>query len=128
MDHLVLTQFADRSWCRGIVFQRGAFSTVNDDSSCIYQVVPRAFDDEATSAFADVRRALDATGVSVSDVSVQRDMAGSAVRVEFSLRAGAFDRFSYVFEPGAPLPEEMPGEVDYTRLDADWYFEWEDWN
>jgi len=125
---LEVTQFADRDWCRGIDYAAGSHSTVTDDSGCLFGATPATFDDASLAAFKDVRDTLDATGVAVSDVTVWRDASGIVTKVEFTLRAGMFDRFSYVFEPGAPLPEEMPHEEEYTRIDPDWYFWWEDWN
>ena len=94
----------------------------------VTELVARGFDDASSAASPGIRDLLDASGVSFSDVHAYRDDAGNVTRFEFTLRAGAFDRFSYVYDPGAPLPEELPGELEYWRIDADWYFVWEDWN
>jgi hypothetical protein len=88
-----------------------------------------AFESEAEAAFRQVREALDATGVNIGAVNYSEFNAdGSLAYASFGIHAGDFDRFAYIYDPGGALPESFPHEFEYTRINPDWYFEWEDWN
>jgi hypothetical protein len=47
---------------------------------------------------------------------------------EFGFVSGFYRGF-YVYSPGyRELPEDIPHEREYKRINSDWYYYWEDWN
>ncbi len=125
LEDFRVRSFHDLDWCKGLHYERGAFTTILDDSGCLFDEDRAEFDDQAWDDFAEVRRILGNTGVPVRTMSSWQ--RGCGTEWQFHVAGGAFDRFSYVYCRNGPLPEE-PGDSVIIRVDDDWYFESEDWN
>ncbi len=126
LEELGVTHWRDQDWCTDFVDRAGHFLRSDEPDNCnpLGDAVS-AFSDEATADFDRIRSALVASGVSV--VEVYRPSADPRTTI-FDLRAGAFDRFSYVHDPGYQPQENLENEWVATPIDEDWYFVWEDWN
>ena len=129
-EQLRVEAYRNQDWCRNIAYSRGRFSN-NLESTCnLFAGSPVGFTASADADFASVAGALDAGGVWVYNVwGVRYDATGRLNHAEFDLIPAPweFSRWSYVYDPGHPLPQGMPNEDVYTRIDSDWYFHWEDW-
>src|SRR5262245_21899051 len=133
LEELGVRGFRNQDWCRFIDYPRGAFTNLpdgdNSDTCNLFDGKGLAFDNAAKADFERVRGTLDQTGVHGDWVlNVTYDGAGQLKGAEFAVQGDAFDRWTYVYEPGGAVPEDMPGEEEYTPINADWYFWWEDWN
>lgn len=133
LEDLRVTGFRDQDWCRFIDYPRGAFTTKPDGSDAgacnLFSGPALPFDHQAEADFQTVRRALSDAGMRGKWVTwVQFDAGGRIKSAQFDVNGGAFDRWTYVFDRGGPMPESMPAEEVYTPINDDWYFWWEDWN
>jgi hypothetical protein len=124
--------FRDQDWCRNISYSAGSFSSNFESTTCnyLFDDQPAAFTGAANSDFARVEDAFNESGVWVYCVGqIEYDGNGRLTRAEFAL-VGApwdFNRWSYWYDPGHPMPEDMAHERIYTRIDSNWFFQWEDW-
>jgi hypothetical protein len=123
--------FEDLGWCSFLDASIGQYADVDEDeemTSCDVNGVAEPFDPDAQAVFDRIRDRLDATGLSVSTVVADVASDGTLMRATFSVAAGMYDRWYYVYEPGGELPEDMEAELRSVRIDANWYWQWEDWN
>jgi hypothetical protein len=130
LEQMQVQQFRNQDWCRNITYAGGSFSNSLEDTCNVFGAQPHDFTPEANAALARVADALNASGVWVYFVlQVEYDDAGRLTHAEFDLAEAPwrFDRWSYVYAPGEPLPPDMPNDEIYTRIDSDWYYHWGDW-
>ena len=133
IEALHVTGFRDQDWCRYLTYPRGSFSyteRADEMDNCLFEGNGRPFDDDATRDFQAVSDALEKTHLTVQIAdSIEFDTAGHVATATFDLESAGFTGYwRYIYAPGAPLPEDSVGELQNTRIDADWYFQWEDWN
>lgn len=133
LEALRVRGFRNQDWCRFIDYPRGAFTNLpagDDSGTCnLFDGKALAFDDAAKADFDEVRQALDASGVLGNWVLyITYDADGRLNGADFAVQGGAFDRWTYVYDPGGAVPEEIPNEEEYDVINDDWYFKWEDWN
>jgi hypothetical protein len=102
----------------------------NLDTCNLFEGSAQPFDGEANRDFRIVADALAKTHLTVQIAdNIEFDAEGKVATATFELEsAGLSGYWRYIYEPGAPLPEDMEGELQNTRIDADRYFQWEDWN
>jgi len=126
VDALGVTDWRDDDWCRDFVYRGGHFMRSDDPEACSpLDAAAQPFNAAAQADFDRIDQALREAHVPIREVyraSLPSD------ELIFDLRAGSFDRFSYVYDPGYSMPETIEGEWIPTAIDADWYFVWEDWN
>jgi hypothetical protein len=130
LEDLHAEAYRNQDWCRNISYSGGAFSNNSESSTCnLFDEPPADFTAAANTDFARIEDALNRSGVWVYAVRQIAYENGRMTHAEFDLVAAPweFDRWSYIYDPGGPLPEGMENEEVYTRIDADWYFHWEDW-
>jgi hypothetical protein len=133
LEEVRVRGFRNQDWCRFIDYPRGAFTNLpsgDDSDTCnLFDGKALAFDDAAKADFDRVRQELDASGVHGDWVlNVTYNAGGQLNGAEFAVQGGAFDRWSYVYDPGGTMPEDIPDEEEYAPINGDWYFWWEDWN
>ena len=97
------------------------------DTCNLFLGIPRRFDELAQTDFATVAETIGTTGVELYYLSdLTYDSEHKLSYVEFHLAAGPY---TYIYSPGyTALPEDMPGEVEHSRINEDWYYMWMDWN
>ena len=129
LARLSVRAYRNQDWCKNIWYQRGKFSQQTDsaDSCNLFEGTPQPFDAQALQDFDSIARALTATGVRLyclSDLRYGPD--GTLAQAKFHLAGG---RYTYVYSPGyKALPEDIPEERKHARINADWFYVWEDWN
>jgi hypothetical protein len=134
IEGLQLTGFRNQDWCRYLTYGRGNFSFTDDpenvDTCNLFEGITQPFDDEAGHDFQTVAEALAKTHLTVQIANyIEFDAHGHVAAATFDLESAGFSGYwRYIYEPGAQVPEDMEGELLNTRIDADWYFQWEDWN
>lgn len=128
---LRVTDYNDRDWCRHLSYKRSEFTTDTEGETGTCNDIdgrPKAFDDSANNDFERLRRALANARVDVRSVWGEFDPDGTATSIVFSVEHLSWDRWYYICEPGAALPDDMENELRSVRINDDWYWQWEDWN
>jgi hypothetical protein len=133
LEELDVTGFRNQDWCRYLTYSRGKFvftDSPDNADTCMFEGNGQPFDDAATRDFQAVSDALGKTDLTVQIADyIEFDAAGHVSTATFDLESAGFSGYwRYIYEPGAPLPEDMESELLSTRIDPDWYFQWEDWN
>ncbi len=128
LERLGVRAFRDQDWCQNILYRDGAFSKSSHPSTCdLFQEQAVAFTDQALRDFQQVASAVRATGVEVYWLNTQLDEEGRVIQAEFAL--SGLGRRTYVYQPAyGKLPDNLPGELEHTAVDSDWYLVEEDWN
>ena len=134
LEHLRVRVFRNQDWCRNILYARGGFTTYNESTTCnLFGAfepdlpIPE-FDATADTDFDAVAEALDETDVNVVMLFAEFGDEGQLTHARFHVESPGWDRWQYVYSPGYGQLDDIPNEIEYTPIDADWYFRWEDWN
>jgi hypothetical protein len=126
IDELGVSEWRDDDWCRDFVYDRGHFMTSDEPDDCNPMGgPPEPFNANAQADFDRVAAAFRDAHVPIREIYRPPVDPGTT---DFDLRAGSFDGFSYVHDPGYPPQENIENEWVATPIDANWYFVWEDWN
>lgn len=132
LEQLKVNGFRNQDWCRFIDYPRGSFSNLLDsDNACnLFNCAPEAFDETASADFERVKKALDDSGISTEIAwAIEYDDAGHVTTAEFDVTAGAFDRFSYLYDRDNTVSKEVtPDTIVTVRINEHWWFMSEDWN
>ena len=124
---LKVKAYRHQDWCQNISYKRGNFSSNLAASTCnLFEDRPTAMNDRAKQDFQVVSNAMATTGVSIHYLSAKYDSSDRLIKAEFNLATSC--RCSYVYQPQYTLPKNMGGEMEFTAINPDWYFVWEDWN
>jgi hypothetical protein len=125
---LKVKDYRNQDWCKNIAYKRGGFSSNLTSTTCnLFDGKPIAMDERAKQDFQTIATAMATTGVGIDRLSANYDSADRLVGATFNL--STICRCSYVYRPSYKrLPENMQGEMEYTAINPDWYFVWEDWN
>lgn len=128
LQALKVKNYRNQDWCKNIEYHRGAFSGNLKSTTCnLLDGKPVAMDDRAEQDFQAIATAMATTGVGIHYLSANYDSADRLVGATFNL--STICRCSYVYRPRYKrIPENMQGEIEYTAINPDWYFVWEDWN
>ena len=127
LEVLKVEDYRNQDWCKNIAYQRGKFSENLESTTCnLFEGQPKPMDDRARQDFQVIARSVAATGVNIDFLSAQYSPAHRLIRADFQL--SGFCRCSYVYSPRYHLPQDLKGEMEFTAINADWYFVWEDWN
>jgi hypothetical protein len=128
LQALKVKNYRNQDWCKNIAYNRGGFSSNLTRTTCnLFDGKPIAMDERAKQDFQTIATAMAKTGVGIDRLSANYDSADRLVGATFNL--STICRCSYVYHPSYQrLPENMQGEMEYTAINPDWYFVWEDWN
>lgn len=128
LQALKVKDYRNQDWCKNIAYKRGAFSNNIMSTTCnLFDGKPIAMDEQAKQDFQTISDAMSTTGVGIHYLSASYDSADRLVGATFNL--STICRCSYVYHPRYDrLPENMQGEMEFTAINPDWYFVWEDWN
>jgi hypothetical protein len=128
LQTLKVKAYRNQDWCKNIAYQRGLFSSNIETSACnLFDGKSIAMDDRAKQDFQTISNAMATTGVNIHFLSAKYDRSNRLIGATFNLSTPC--RCSYIYEPGyTQLPENFKGELEYTAINSDWYFLWEDWN
>jgi hypothetical protein len=114
LEKLKITAYRNQDWCKNIAYQRGKFSNNLRSTTCnLFEGQPQTMDPRAEQDFQEISLRLTAIGASIRYLSAKYD---------------TLCRCSYIYQPGYTLPPNMGGEMEYTAINSNWYFVWEDWN
>jgi hypothetical protein len=128
LEKLGVLEYENLDWCRAISLPQGVWTDPAEGCG-EYMPMPAGDVPYARAAFAAFSDTLDHTGVWVNTIRLTVGAGGKITNAEFHLNGWLFaDNYSYVYDPGYTLPEDMPNELVYKRIDSDWYYFWEDWN
>ena len=128
-EELHLIAYRKQDWCSVLETKSGSFAT-NERETCTYiaTTAPKPFTPEARQELADLAGAVESAFSRVYIIDrVIYSPEGKLTRAEFDFSA-PFSRHSFVYEPGYTLPTDMGGEMQFKRIDENWYYVWEDWN
>jgi hypothetical protein len=124
---LKVKAYRNQDWCQNISYKGGNFSSNLEASTCnLFEDKPVSMNDRAKQDFQAVSNAMATTGVSIHYLSAKYDSSDRLIEAEFNL--STICRCSYVYQPQYTLPNNMGGEMEFTAINPDWYFVWEDWN
>ncbi|WP_310487434.1 hypothetical protein [Chamaesiphon sp. VAR_69_metabat_338] len=128
LQTLKVKNYRNQDWCKNIAYKRGKFSGNLTATTCnLFDGKPIAMDDLAKQDFQTISDVMATTGVGINYLSASYDPADRLVGATFNL--STICRCSYVYRPRYNrLPKNMQGEMEYTAINPDWYFVWEDWN
>lgn len=125
LEQFQVSAYRNQDWCKNIAYEQGKFSD-NLDSTCnLFTGQSQAFTSQAKTDFAQVEKTLKQSKVRLHYLSVDYVPNGKIRRAEFALSSGGN---SYVYEPGYKLPKDVPNELEYSAINQDWYYFWQDWN
>jgi hypothetical protein len=125
---LKVKDYRNQDWCKNVAYQRGKFSSNLESTTCnLFDGTPKPMDQQTLRDFQAIANSMATTSVSIHFLSAQYNSSNQLVKAEFHLATTC--RCSYVYIPQyKQLPENMTGEIEYTAINSDWYFVWEDWN
>jgi hypothetical protein len=127
LQALKVKDYRNQDWCKNIDYQRGGFSSNLTATTCnLFDSKPSVMDDRSQQDFQTIANAMATTGVGINYLSAKYNSSDRLVGATFNLSTVC--RCSYVYQPGYRLPANMKGEMEYTAINSDWYFVWEDWN
>jgi hypothetical protein len=127
LEKLEITAYRNQDWCKNIAYQRGKFSNNLQSTTCnLFKGQPQTMDPRAEQDFQEIALRLTAIGASIRYLSAKYDGSNHLMEAEFHL--DTLCRCSYIYQPGYTLPPNMSSEMEYTAIDPNWYFVWEDWN
>jgi hypothetical protein len=87
------------------------------------------FDDASEKRFTELQGRLEDLPYGVHWIEIEYDSRGALRTAQLSVdTVNPFQRDALVYDPGYDLPVGTPGAVVNHRIDADWYYRWEDWN
>jgi hypothetical protein len=132
LEQLQVRGFRNQDWCQVIDYPRGSFSNLLDaENACnLFTGPATAFDGTASADYERVKKALGDSGVGTFIAwNIEYDDAGHITTAEFDVTAGAFDRFSYLYDRDNTVSkEETPDTIVTEQIDGHWWFMSEDWN
>ncbi|MEQ1502687.1 MAG: hypothetical protein ABMB14_10675 [Myxococcota bacterium] len=120
-----VTQLRDQGWCRGIVYDRGAFATSTNPSTCTVSGAP--IDPTAEQDLSAFAHDLRATGIDLLEVAIGYDPGGAIATVDLWMSVGVLAGAHYAYAPADP-PVSMGSELQVTPLSGGWFLMLEDWN
>jgi hypothetical protein len=128
LQALKVKNYRNQDWCKNIAYKRGNFSGNLTSTTCnLFDGKPISMDERAKQDFQTISNAMATTGVGIHYLSASYDSTDRLVGATFNL--STICRCSYVYRPRyGRLPKNMQGEMEYTAINPDWYFVWEDWN
>jgi hypothetical protein len=126
LQSLKVKAYRNQDWCKNVAYQRGNFSNNLKASTCnLFDGIPIGMDDKSRQDFQTISSAMATTGVNIHFLSAKYDRSDRLIGAEFNLSTPC--RCSYVYQPKFDrLPESMKGEMEYTAINSDWYFVWQD--
>jgi hypothetical protein len=129
LAELQVTEFRDQDWCRNLAYGQGRFSSNNEQVTCnLFNGTGEPFDADADADFKVIADALRATGLTVIIVDSGYDHDGRVESAVFELQSpGLTGYWRYIYRPGERVTDDEYSETRTTPIDADWYFQWEDW-
>jgi hypothetical protein len=115
--------------CIAIGYAEGVFASRPDATICrvLFRSRPERL---TTGALKDVQHVHAAVTNASSKVGTVRDVqyvGGVITRAVFDYSHG-WTRLYLVYEPNYDLPTSVPGEIDYTAIDGNWFAIREDFN
>jgi hypothetical protein len=127
LQNLKVTAYRNQDWCQNVAYTRGKFSGNLKATTCnLFDGTPIPMDARSQQDFQTISNAMATTGVSIHYLSAKYDASDRLIGAEFNL--ATICRCSYIYRPRYRLPENMGGEMEFTAINSDWYFVWEDWN
>jgi hypothetical protein len=122
LDDLGLVAYRNLSWCRNLLYVRGAYSSslASDDACNLFSASPVAFDDQAARDYAKLAGLLGVESATITAVKRWPSEGGAPGRLVFTLSDGS----SVTYAPGYLLPEAEPGKLEPFRIDSNWYYVW----
>ncbi|MFI1995260.1 hypothetical protein [Actinoplanes sp. NPDC020271] len=98
-------------------------------STCTREAGYQLFDDASRAHFAQLRAALKDLPYDVDQVTITYGAGGTLDEAQLAIdTVNPYRLDSIIYHPGYTLPQAKPGELEFQRIDADWYYMWEDWN
>jgi hypothetical protein len=131
LEQLRVSGFRDQDWCQFIDYPRGSFSNLLDfENTCnLFTSPPQAFDETASADFERVKNALRDSGADTVIARIEYDDVGHITIAGFDINAGAFDRFSYLYDRDNTVSKEPnPDTIVTEQINQQWWFMSEDWN
>jgi len=87
------------------------------------------FDNTSEKRFVELKSKLEDLPYDVLWIEVDYGPDGAPRAAELAVdTVNPFRRDSLIYDPGYRLPRDIPGEIINHRIDANWYYRWEDWN
>ncbi|MEA2653769.1 MAG: hypothetical protein QOI37_996 [Chloroflexota bacterium] len=131
LEHLQVRGFRTQDWCQFIDYPPGSFSNLlTAENACnLFASPPKAFDNTASADFGRVKKALSDSGVGIDIAwNIKYDDAGQISAAEFDVTAGAFDRFSYLYDRDKPVSSDGYQPIVFQQINQHWWFLSDDWN
>ncbi|MGK5685313.1 hypothetical protein [Actinoplanes sp. URMC 104] len=124
-DHVRFLRVQD--WCRAYVDARERRANELRETCTLGDGFER-FDDASEQRYRELSDRLDALPYDVDWVQISYRPDGGIRAAQLSVDGiNKFKRDTLVYDPGYTLPEDRPGETVHVRIDADWYYRWDDW-
>ncbi len=123
VQELQVTDFEQSAWCTNLAYERGTFGMLEQDGCARDGTGP--FDAVALADHARLAQAIEASGVEADRIRLATyDGDGDLETAWFALHdANIQDNWEYLLDPnGVELKQDVPGQVDFTQIDGDWWF------
>jgi len=125
-EHVTFLRVQD--WCRAYSDDRERRAN-RLEGTCTIKDGYKLFDDASEKRFVELQRTLEELPYSVNWITIEYGPSGDMRTADLSIdTVNPFRRDSLVYDPGYTLSADIPGGIVSHRIDADWYYLWEDWN
>jgi hypothetical protein len=121
-------EFRNQDWCQNIYYKRGAFSNKPTTSTCnLFDQQALDFDEKAREDFNSVSKSFKTLIGDVAVLESTFDQTGKLQYAEVQMECFSCTILNksaniYVYQPGYKnVPESIPGEIVYTKIDEDWF-------
>lgn len=128
LEQYRVENFRDQEWCKNIVYQRGAFSSNLESSTCnLFNQPATPFDHQAQEDFALIEASLAQIGLSIYIISAQYNQQGQLIEASFEkycrvCLSTIHPRSTYIYHPNHNVPEEnIPNQIRTLPINQDWY-------
>jgi hypothetical protein len=122
--------YRNQDWCKNIYYGKGKFSNNNKQSTCnLFTGQAEEFNEQANIDFQIIGKALRTINLNILYFDIKYDENNNIKYAEFNIDCLKCSRDSFVYSFNyTNLPENQGKELQYLKINNNWYYLTEDWN
>jgi hypothetical protein len=125
-EHVTFLRVQD--WCHAYSDDRERRANTLQ-MTCTLKDNYQPFDNASEKRFVELKSKLEDLPYEINWIRIAYGPDGALLTADLSVATiNPFKRDWLTYDPGYALPKDTPRETVHHRIDADWYYTWEDWN